>query len=87
MTQPVEYEQLAYNVSTGAQFGTSTTKIGFYGAIPVAQYVGVSSASTYIVSTSVGISGFNTADAVTSLVSQVSNIVVMLRLYGLIGAG
>lgn len=83
MAQPVEYENLSYNVSTGAQFGLSTGKIGFYGAVPQAQYVGVSSASTWIVSTSV-ISGFNTADAVTSLVSQVSNIVAMLKVYGLI---
>ena len=83
MSQPVEYEQLSYNVSTGAQFATSTGKIGFYGAVPQAQYAtGISVASTYVVSTSV-ISGFSTADQVTSLVSQVSNIVVMLRLYGL----
>ena len=83
MTQPVEYENLSYNVSTGSVWGTSTGKIAFYGAVPQAQYVGVSTASTYIVSTSV-ISGFSTADAVTSLVSQVSNIVVMLKTYGLI---
>jgi hypothetical protein len=64
-------------------WATSTGKIAFYGAVPQAQYVGVSAASTYLVSTSV-ISGFATADNVTSLVSQVSNIVAALKLYGLI---
>jgi len=83
MSQPVEYENLSYNVSTGSVWGTSTGKIAFYGAVPQSQYVGVSVASTYVVSTSV-ISGFATADNVTSLVSQVSNIVVMLQKYGLI---
>ncbi len=83
MTQPTEYENLSYNVSSGSVWGTSTGKIAFYGAVPQSQYVGVSFASTYVVSTSV-ISGFATADNVTSLVSQVSNIVVMLQKYGLI---
>lgn len=84
MAQPTEYEQVTYNAPDGAQMGRAATeKISFYGATPVTQYVGVSTASTYIVSTSV-ISGFNTADAVTSLVSQVSNMVVALRNLGLI---
>ena len=77
-------EQITYNCGDGATMGKSTTElISFYGVTPVAQYVGVSTASTYIVSTSV-ISGFNTADAVTSLVSQVSNIVVALQRLGLV---
>lgn len=77
-------EQLTYNSADGATMGKSTTeKISFYGVTPVVQYVGVPAASTYIVSTSV-ISGFNTADAVTSLVNQVSNMVVALKALGLI---
>jgi hypothetical protein len=84
MSQPLEYENISYNAPDGATFGKSASeKISFYGVTPITQYVGVSTASTYIVSTSV-ISGFNTADAVTSLVSQVSNMVTALRNLGLI---
>ena len=78
-------EQVTYNCGDGATMGRATTElISFYGATPVNQYIGVSTASTYIVSTSVGISGFATADMVTSLVSQVSNIVVALQRLGLV---
>ena len=78
-------EQVTYNAGDGATMGKGTTElISFYGATPVNQYIGVSTASTYIVSTSVGISGFATADMVTSLVSQVSNIVVALQRLGLV---
>lgn len=35
------YEQVTYNSPDGAQVGKSTTeKVGFYGAVPVAQQVG-----------------------------------------------
>lgn len=80
-------EQVTYSAPDGATFGRTTTDlISLYGVSPVAQYSfpsNVSTASTWIVSTSV-ISGFNTADAVTSLVSQVSNVVVALRNLGVI---
>ena len=84
MAQPTEYEQVTYNAPDGAQMGRTTSeKIAFYGSTPIVQPTGVAAASTYIVSTSV-ISGFNTADAVTSLVNQVSNMVVALKNLGLI---
>ena len=84
MAQPTEYEQVTYNSPDGAQMGRTTSeKIAFYGSTPIVQPSGVAAASTYIVSTSV-ISGFNTADAVTSLVNQVSNMVVALKNLGLI---
>ena len=84
MAQPTEYEQVTYNSPDGAQMGRTTSeKIAFYGSTPIVQPTGVAAASTYIVSTSV-ISGFNTADAVTSLVNQVSNMVVALKNLGLI---
>ena len=84
MAQPTEYEQVTYNAPDGAQMGRTTSeKIAFYGSTPIVQPTGVPAASTYIVSTSV-ISGFNTADAVTSLVNQVSNMVVALKNLGLI---
>ena len=77
-------EQVTYNCGDGATMGRATTElISFYGATPVNQYIGFSTASTYVVSTSV-VSGFSTADQVTSLVSQVSNIVVALQRLGLV---
>lgn len=84
MAQPLQYEQVTYNTSSGAQVNRlSTYALGFYGATPVTRYVGVGAASTYIVSTSV-ISGFDSAAAVTSLVLQVSTITTALRNMGLI---
>ena len=80
----VSVEQVTYNAGDGATMGKGILElISFYGATPVNQYIGVSTASTYVVSTSV-ISGFSTADQVTSLVSQVSNIVVALQRLGLV---
>ena len=78
-------EQVTYNAPDGATMGRTTSDlISFYGVTPVAQYASVPAASTYIVSTSV-ISGFNTADAVTSLVLQVSTVVAALKALGLVG--
>ena len=78
-------EQLSYNAPDGVTMGRSTTElISFYGVTPVAQYASVPSASTYIVSTSV-IHGFDSADAVTSLVKQLSTVVVALKALGLVG--
>lgn len=77
-------EQVTYNAGDGATMGRSATElISFYGATPVAQNANVTAASTYLVSTSV-IAGFATADNVTSLVSQVSNVVVALKALGLV---
>ena len=78
-------EQLTYNAPDGATMGKSITElISFYGVAPVAQYADVPAASTYIVSTSV-IHGFDSADAVTSLVKQLSTVVVALKALGLVG--
>jgi hypothetical protein len=77
-------EQLTYNSPDGATMGSSATElISFYGATPVAQYTAVPAASTYLVSTSV-ISGFATANNVTSLVRQLSTVVVALKALGLV---
>lgn len=37
MTQPVQYETLSYNVSTGVMVNISSIPLGFYGKIPAAQ--------------------------------------------------
>lgn len=77
-------EQLTYNAPDGATMGKSASElISFYGVTPVAQYTAVPAASTYLVSTSV-ISGFATADNVTSLVAQLSTVVVALKALGLV---
>ena len=82
-------EQLTYNGPDGATMGSSATElISFYGAPPIVQYPSVGAASTYIMtgqSTDTASSyGLNSADAVTSLVLQVSTITVALRNLGLI---
>ena len=80
----VSVEQVTYNAPDGATMGSGASElISFYGATPVAQYTAVPAASTYIVSTSV-VSGFDTADAVTSLVRQVSTVVAALKALGLV---
>jgi hypothetical protein len=77
-------EQVTYNGPDGATMGSDATElISFYGATPVAQYADVPAASTYLVSTSV-ISGFATANNVTSLVRQLSTVVVALKALGLV---
>ena len=82
------YEKIDYDSPDGAQFGSSTAKIGFYGAVPQSQYTTVGAASTYIVhgqtSASASSYGFNSAAAVTSLVLQVSTITVALKALGII---
>ena len=78
-------EQITYNGPDGATMGRATTEfISFYGVTPIVQPSNVTAASTYIVSTSVGIFGLDTAVAVTSLVSQVSNVIVALKALGLV---
>ena len=80
----VSVEQVSYNAPDGTNMGRNATElISFYGVTPVAQYASVPAASTYIVSTSV-IHGFNSADAVTSLVLQLSTVVVALKALGLV---
>lgn len=77
-------EQVTYNGPDGATMGQSASElISFYGATPVAQYASVPAASTYLVSTSV-VSGFATADNVTSMVAQLSTVVAALKALGLV---
>ena len=89
MSQPLEYEQVSYNADDGAQLGrTSTDLVGFWGKTPVARYVGVGAASTYVShgqsTATASTYGLNSAAAVTSLVLQVSTITTALRNAGLI---
>lgn len=78
-------EQVTYNSPDGATFGKSATeKISFYGATPIVRYPDAGAASTYLLSSSVGIWGLNSAAAITSLVAQVSQLTVALRNTGLI---
>ena len=80
-----QVEQVTYNSPDGATMGATTSdKISFYGVTPIVQETRVTAASTYVVSTSVGIFGLNTADAVTSMVSQISNLIVALKNTGII---
>ena len=82
-------EQVTYNGPDGATMGADATElISFYGAPPIVRYPSVGPASTYIMTgQSTGTAttyGLNSADAVTSLVLQVSTITVALRNLGLI---
>ena len=51
-----QVEQVTYNSPDGATMGATTSdKISFYGVTPIVQETRVTAASTYVVSTSVGI--------------------------------
>ena len=83
MTQPVEYEQLAYNATTGAQFGNSTNvKIGFYGTTPIAKPTTVGTPVQYVASS--GGFGFTSASNFSTFVQQHSTLVGVLGNLGLI---
>ena len=86
MPQPLQYEQVTYNTSSGAQVGRlSTYALGFYGATPVTRYVGVGAASTYTTTTNTtAVFGFDSNAGVTSMILQVSTITVAMRNLGLI---
>ena len=82
-------EQVTYNSPDGATMGDSSTeKISFYGADPVTRYVGVGAASTYLAynqsTASASTWGFDSEEAVTSLILQVSTLTVAARNLGLI---
>jgi len=82
-------EYVDYGSDDGAILGrTSTEKIAFYGADPVTRYVGAGAASTYIThgqsTATASTYGLDSADAVSSLVLQVSTMTVALRNIGLI---
>ena len=83
------YEYVDYGSDDGAIFGrTSTEKIAFYGATPIARYGDVGAASTYITlrasTAAVSTVGLNTEAAMSSLVSNVSTLIVAMRNLGLV---
>lgn len=84
--QPLQYEQVTYNTSSGAQVhNASTYGLGFYGKTPVTRYVGVGAASTYLTtSNTTSTVGFTTLADLTSFILQVSTITQALRNVGLI---
>lgn len=96
MAQPLEFENLSYNAPGGAIFGaTSTDKVGFYGKIPVARPVTI---STNLVSTTIGAStssaavtvttwGFASQAEIQNSITAVSTMQVALKELGLIAGG
>ena len=96
MPQPLEYEQLGYNPTLGSIFGrTSTDRVGFYGTVPVARPVTI---STNNVSTTVGIStssdavtittwGFASQVEINNAITAVSTLQTAMKSLGLIASG
>ncbi len=96
MSQPLEYENLGYNPTLGSVYGrTSTDRVGFYGTVPVARPVTL---STNQVSTTVGRStssasvaittwGFASQVEITNAITAVSTIQSTLKALGLIAGG
>ena len=96
MAQPLEVENLSYNAPGGAVYGaTSTDKVGFWGVIPVARPVTI---STNNVSTTVGIStssasvavttwGFASQVEATNAITAVSTMQAAMKALGLIAGG
>ena len=87
MSQPLEYETLSYGAPDGTMVNASTTNLGFYGKVPVAQDT-IGTASTYVVhgqsTASASTWGLNSAAAVSSLVHNLSTITVALKNLGLV---
>ncbi len=96
MSQPLEFENISYNAPGGAVFGkTSTDAVGFYGVIPVARPVTI---STSDVSTTVGIStssasvavttwGFASQAEINNFITAVSTMQTTLKSLGIIAGG
>ena len=83
--QPVEYENVSYNVSTGILIGNTTnTKIGFFSTVPISR-ITISSAisSTASISTS-GVYGLATSTEMLQVVWAVSSMANALKQYGLV---
>jgi hypothetical protein len=83
------YEYLDYGSPDGAIFGrTSTEKIAFYGATPIARYGDVGEASTYLTlrqsTAAMSTVGLNSEAAMSSLVANVSSVITALRNIGLV---
>ena len=82
------YERLDYGTDDGSQWGDTLARLGMYGVTPVMRYDAVGQASTYSWTSSEGATGttygFSTIAAFTSLVYQVSTLIVAARRIGLI---
>jgi len=95
MTQPTEQENLSYNSPDGFMFGkTSTKKIAFYGATPVARTI---TASTNDVSTTTTVSlstagvaaamwGFASQQEIVNFVTAVSTMQLAMKQLGIISS-
>ncbi len=83
--QPVEYEQVTYNSTSGAQIGNATTtKVAFFGKTPVSQItISANHAITSFISTA-GIYGFATSTQANLLSAEVSTMAEALRSMGII---
>ena len=95
MAQPLEQENVTYNSPDGGLYGfTSTKKIAFYGATPVARPL---TASTSQVSTTTTVSistagvatamwGFATQAEIVNYVTAVSTIQLAMKQLGIISS-
>ena len=84
------YEKLDYGSEDGSRWGASTSLLGCYGAIPVAQSTlpTVGAASTYLQmrqsTNTITTFGFDSEEAFTSMVFKISTMTVAARRLGLI---
>ena len=96
MSQPLEQENISENSPDGAMYGrTSTKKIAFYGATPVARPI---TASTSDVSTTTTVSlssagaatstlwGFNSQAEIVNFVTAVSTMQLAMKQLGIIAS-
>lgn len=76
MTQPTEYEQVTYNSDDGAQVArTSTDKIGFWGATPVAQQAVATATQTTVTTTGATSTtpfGYTTSTQANDIITQLN---------------
>jgi hypothetical protein len=83
--QPVEYENVSYNVSTGILIcNSSSGKVGFFSTVPIGR-ITISSAisSTASISTS-GVYGLATSTEMLQVVWAVSSMANAMKQYGLV---
>ena len=85
MAQPLEYEQVTYNDTGGAQMGRSaTTPIAFYGSTPLAQQTISSAVSTTSTLSTAGAWGFASQAEINQIVAAVSTTAYALKQLGLV---
>lgn len=81
------YEQVTYNSPDGAQIGKSSTeKIGFYGAAPVAQYATIAAVTTTGATSTTNAYGFTTAAQADAIVTALNSVIDALKDVGLVAA-